>query len=118
MQIDHERGFTLIEIMIVVAIIAIVLAIAIPNFFTSSTISKKTACIANLRQITSATEQWAIDKGISSGAIPSPEQEDEIYTNYIRGNRPTCPSGGEYTINAIGSNPLVQCSKEDEGHKL
>ena len=56
-----RRGFTLIEIMIVVLIIAVLLAIAIPNFMKARDTSRAKACVANLRQIDTAKMQWAMD---------------------------------------------------------
>ena len=113
-----RKGFSLIEIMIVVAIIAIALSIAIPNYFRMSEISKRTVCINNLRKITAAVEQWAIDNNIASGANIGSQQEDDIYNNYLRGGKPKCPSGGDYVMNPVGANPQVQCTDEQEGHKL
>ena len=118
MIIFERKGFSLIEIMIVVAIIAIAMSIAIPNFFRISVISKKTVCINNLKKITAAVEQWAIDNNISSGASLTAQQEDDVYHNYIRNGKPKCPSDGVYTINAVGTNPQVECSDEAEGHRL
>jgi len=118
MFIFKRKGFTLIEIMIVVAIIAIALSIAIPNFFRMSSVSKKTVCINNMKKITAAVEQWAIDNNVSSSTAISAQEENDIYDNYLRGGKPVCPSGGEYVINPVGSNPQVQCTDEEEGHKL
>ena len=115
MKISSRRAFTLVEIMIVLAIIAIILAIGLPNYLKSGTASKKVACINNLKQIDSAIDQWAIENNITDGTMPT----DDIY-NYIKNtNRPTCPSGGDYTFYPVGETPQVRCSlEESEGHKL
>src|SRR5215468_9991742 len=93
-----RRAFTLIEIMIVVLIIGILLAIAVPNFVKARESSRRKACIANLRQIEAAKQQWAMDnKKVSSDA---PDFSDLVgSTKYISGStNPACPSGGSYTI--------------------
>jgi len=117
MLIRSRKGFTLVEIMIVVAVIAILMSVAVPNYIRSGNLTSKNTCIFNLRQIDGAMEQWAMDNNISAGTAPNSVQEDEIY-DYVKGGKPICPGKGEYTLNAIGSNPQVTCSREDEGHKL
>lgn len=111
-------GYTLVEIMIVVAIIGVILSIALPNYLKTGKASARTACISNLKQIDGAIEQWALDHSIATGALPDAEQEEEIY-NYIKGGKTNCPSKGEYTIYPVGNKQQVKCSKEEsQGHKL
>src|ERR1700691_4733209 len=61
MNKSKKQGFTLVEIMIVVAIIGLLAAIAIPNFVRARTTSQMNACINNLRQIDGAKQQWALE---------------------------------------------------------
>jgi prepilin-type N-terminal cleavage/methylation domain-containing protein len=64
---NRKAGFTLVEIMIVVAIIGLLAAIAIPNFVKARQTAQRNACISNLRQIDGAKEQWALENKKSAG---------------------------------------------------
>lgn len=113
-----RRGFTLIEILIVVAVLAIILSIAIPNLVSSSSKSKRATCVANLKKIDSAIDLWAMENQISGGTVISEAQENTIYASYIKGSKPVCPLGGHYSTHSVGVNPQVTCSREDAGHRL
>ena len=104
-------GFTLVEIMIVVAIIGVLAAIGIPSFLHARTRSQATACINNLRQIETAVQQVAIEKGKHVG--DDVNYPDDI-TPYIKLNSdssiPPCPAGGDYSLKKVGEIPQAVCS--------
>jgi prepilin-type N-terminal cleavage/methylation domain-containing protein len=108
----RNRAFTLVEIMIVVLIIGILMAIAVPNFVKARESSRKSACISSLKQVDSAKEQWAMDNKKDAGATVA--MTDLVgSTLYIKAT-PSCPSGGTYTVNNVGTNPACSTS----GHTL
>lgn len=113
-----NKAFTLVEIMVVVAVIATILAVVIPNFLGSGEKSRKTICIANLTKIDTAIDQWVLQENISPGTAISESDADEICNNNIKGGRPKCPSGGVYAFHVVGVRPQVTCSLEEKGHTL
>ena len=117
MQLSTSRksAFTLVEIMIVVAIIGLLAAIAIPNFIKAREASQKNACIANLKQIDGAKQTWALENRKVNTDTPV---ATDLYgaTVYIR-DTPTCPStGGAYTIGTVAVRPL--CTGVPASHTL
>jgi prepilin-type N-terminal cleavage/methylation domain-containing protein len=110
-QTSRKTGFTLVEIMIVVAIIGLLAAIAIPNFIKARATSQANACINNLRQIEAGINQWALENGIQSGsAIPGISTVSAYIKLNSGGSVPTCPANGTYTTTSVGSVPQVTCS--------
>lgn len=105
------NGFTLVEILIVCAIIGILAAIAIPNFMRSRSDSQATVCINNLRQVDSAAQQFAIEAGKSAGTTLNFPTDLTPYIKLNAGSSiPTCPAGGNYVLAPVGSVPSVSCS--------
>jgi prepilin-type N-terminal cleavage/methylation domain-containing protein len=106
----QRSGFTLVEIMIVIAIIGLLAAIAIPNFVKSRATAQRNGCIQNLKQIDGAKERWALETKKSSGAAVVDTEID----SYIKGGAPKCPAGGTYTYGAVDTNPTCSIA----GHSL
>ncbi len=112
---NKKIGFTLVEIMIVVLIIGILLAIAIPNFVAARESSRAKACVGNLKQIDSAKQQSAMDNKLAGtstatfsidGTTTSSTTQFQLVgtTGYVRA-QPVCPSAGTYTPGTVSVTP-------------
>ena len=110
----RKKGFTLVEIMIVVAIIGLLAAIAIPNFVKARDTAQKNACIANLKQIQGAIQVWAIDNNASGSTNV---EMGNLVSDYIK-KTPGCPKGGTYTLTNVDTDPTCSLNASPNNHTL
>ncbi|NLL19375.1 MAG: prepilin-type N-terminal cleavage/methylation domain-containing protein [Clostridia bacterium] len=106
----NQKGFTLVELMVVVVIIGILIAIAVPAYSKIKESSEAKACEANMRTIFSAIQVYRVDKK------EEPTDVKQL-ADYFEGAVPTCPSAedaedGEYNI----VNGKVECPLKDKDH--
>jgi prepilin-type N-terminal cleavage/methylation domain-containing protein len=111
MKTSRKAGFTLVEIMIVVAIIGLLAAIAIPNFIKARATSQANACINNLRQIDAAINEWALETGQNNSAAVGGVSTVSAYIKLNSNSSvPGCPANGTYSVFNVGSTPQVSCT--------
>lgn len=110
-QKSSSAAFTLVEIMVVVAILGLLLAIVIPNYVRARANAQAGTCINNMRKVEDAASQFALETGKKTG---DPIVYPDDLTPYIKlnsaGSIPSCPAGGIYTVDNTGPKPDTTCS--------
>ena len=101
-----KKGFTLVEIMIVVAIIGILVGIAVPGFIKARLQAQGKSCAENLQKIDGAKEQWALET--NAGPAATVNMSDIVSAtaanSYLK-KTPACPAGFAYTVGNIAVDP-------------
>lgn len=110
-RVKNQKGFSLIELIMVIVIMGILAAVAIPKFVDLSANAKTSACKANQSAIESAAAiKYAENAAAGNAAYPA---ENELGALFPSGQTPTCPAGGTYTYTQ--ANGSVTCSVQ--GHQ-
>ncbi len=121
---SRPKAFTLVEIMIVVAIIGILIAIAVPGFIRAREVSRRNSCQENLVKIDAAKQQWALETNQPGTANPTWDDllgssQETAYLRFM----PVCPldatrTGATYTINAVNTVPACNQGTGDYVHSF
>jgi|GEM_PF-157703 prepilin-type N-terminal cleavage/methylation domain-containing protein len=128
LKVSRASGFTLVEIMIVVAIIGLLATIAIPNFVRARLKAQQSACINNLRQIDGAKQTWALEAKAAPNAVPTLANIQPYLGRGSAGTAPTCPADQaktfetSYSLNDLQTAPtcliLPGTAGDTTGHHL
>jgi type II secretory pathway pseudopilin PulG len=99
--------------MIVVCIIALLAMVALPNFAKARTSAQVKTCVASLRTMYGAKQEWALDQHKSDNDIPSTAD----IAQYLAARRlPVCAARGTYNLRRVSRTPT--CSLSLKGHTL
>ena len=110
-KIDGRAGFTLVEIMVVVCILAMLLAIVVPYYVKQRASAQADICISNLTKIEAAANQFAMENGKQTGDFINYPTDLRPYIKLTRlGEIPECPARGTYEMPSVGAFPTCSLS--------
>jgi hypothetical protein len=118
---ESENKSSEFDALVWIAIIALVgffAYIAIPNFIKARSTSAQNPCINNLRQIDGAKNEWALENGKTNGTVATENDIKPYIKLNAKGDIPSCPLGGIYTIGKVGENPTCSLGKTNSLHAL
>lgn len=100
---NQHKGFTLVEVMVVVFIVGLLVAVALPSWMNARARAQARTCSANLRQLHQAKEMYALSNRLPNG---TPVQMSDLVPTFLQAE-PFCPAGGgrAYILNPIGTDP-------------
>ncbi len=112
-KLSQAAGFTMVEIMIVVCILALLLAIAVPNYVKQRASAQANTCINTLTKIEAAANEFALINGKKTGDVINYPADLSPYIKLnSNGLIPPCPAGGTYQIPAVGAFPTCSLSNQ------
>lgn len=103
LRTNVRSAFSLVEMMVVVLILAILIAIAVPQWYNARGKAHQKVCMTQLREIDGAKEFYASEHRLAPGSAVA---VGDLWPEYLKGNAfPACPAGGTYTLQPIGTAP-------------